>query len=142
MKAETKYHAVLISYILILVWACIIFSLSLLDNDKLGLSKYQFLFFESTRYTALILGIVVLILRIFRVIKVNSNLLMVFAGILNGFVGLLSFLPLLSSDFGTDIFRNNLVNLIMGAFILIDVFKKRINKSISETVSSHIHTHG
>ena len=45
MKPETKYQAVLLSYILILVWGCIIFSLSLLDNDKVGLSPYQdFLF--------------------------------------------------------------------------------------------------
>jgi hypothetical protein len=142
MKAETKYHAVLISYILILGWACIIFSLSLLDNDKLGLSKYQFLFFESTRYVALILGVVVIFLRIFRGIKIKSNLLFIFSGVLNGFVGLLTFLPLLSNDFGVDIFRSNLLNLGLGAFIFFDVFKKRITKSISGTVSSHVHTQG
>src|SRR4030095_7347030 len=142
MKAETKYHAVLISYILILVWACIIFSLSLLDNDKLGLSNYQFYFFESTRYVALILGVVVLFLRIFGVIKLKSNLLLVFTGILNGFVGVLTFLPLLSNDFGTHIFTSNLLNLALGTFIFVDVFKKSIKKSITGTVASHVHTQG
>src|SRR4051812_41248407 len=124
MQAETKYQAVLISYILILVWACVIFSLSLLDDDKIGLSDLQYLFFQFTRYIALALGIIVLFLRLFGVIKLKSNLLLIFTGVLNGFVGLLTFLPLLSHNLGNGLFRLNLVNLAFGAFIFFDVFKK------------------
>ena len=140
MKAETKYHAVLISYILILVWGCIIFSLSLLSDDKPGFSDQQMLFFEFTRYTALAIGIAVIFLRLFRVIKLKSNLVLVFAGVLNGFVGMLTFLPLLSIHFGDNLFRSNLVNLALGAFIFADVFIKRIKKVISNQVPSPVHT--
>ena len=140
MKPETKYQAVLLSYILILVWGCIIFSLSLLDNDKVGLSPYQDFFFELTRYVALALGIIVIFLRLFKVIKLKSNLLLIFTGVLNGFVGVLTFLPLISNHFGDKLFQSNLVNLALGAFIFADVFKKRIKKTISPAVSNPLHT--
>jgi hypothetical protein len=142
MKAETKYQAVLISYILILVWACLIFSFSLLDDDTIGLSDLQYLFFELTRYVALALGMVVVVLRMFRLVKVKSNLLFVFSGVLNGFVGLLTFLPLLSDNLGNHLFARNLVNLALGAFIFADVFKKRIKKTISNPAPPPVHLQG
>ena len=140
MKAETKYQAVLLSYILILVWGCIIFSLSLLESDKPGFSLYQNMFFELTRYVALGLGIIVIFLRVFKVIKLRSNLVLIFTGVLNGFVGMLTFLPLISNHFGDELFQSNLVNLALGAFIFVDVFILRIRKSISRPVSTPVHT--
>jgi hypothetical protein len=140
MKAETKYQAVLLSYILILVWGCIIFSLSLLENDKPGFSSYQSMFFELTRYVALGLGIIVIFLRVFKVIKLRSNLLLIFTGVLNGFVGMLTFLPLVLNHFGDAVFQSNLVNLALGAFIFVDVFIFRIRKSMSHPVSTPVHT--
>ena len=139
MKPETKYQAVLLSYILILVWGCIIFSLSLLGEDTPGFSPYQNFFFEFTRYVALALGIIVIFLRVFKIIKLKSNLLLIFSGVLNGFVGMLTFLPLISNHFGNKLFQSNLVNLALGAFIFVDVFIIRIRKSISR-VSTPVHT--
>src|SRR5688572_7295080 len=139
MKAETKYQAVLLSYMLILLWGCIIFSLSLLENDKPGFSLYQEMFFELTRYIALGLGIIVIFLRVFKIIKLKSNFLLIFTGVLNVFVGMLTFLPLISNHFGAELFQSNLVNLALGAFIFVDVFIFRIRKSISRPVKTPVH---
>ena len=140
MKPETKYQAILISYILILVWAFVIFSLSMFGNDKLGPLHYQFMFIEMTRYVALFLAILVIVLRVFNVIKSKTNLLMIFTGILNGFVGLLAFLPLIAKSLASGILVSYLLNLALGMFIFADVFKKRIRKTIANAVNPPMHS--
>jgi len=140
MKPETKYQAILISYILILVWGFVIFSISMLGNDKFGPAHYQYIFIEMTRYVALFLAILVIVLRVFKVIKSKTNLLMIFTGILNGFVGLLAFLPLITKSLDSGIQVSYLLNLALGTFIFADVFKKRIRKTIANAVTPPMHS--
>ncbi|HSB94327.1 MAG TPA: hypothetical protein VLC28_14490, partial [Flavitalea sp.] len=66
--------------------------------------------------------------------------LLIFSGVLNGFVGLFTFLPLISDHFGNKLFQSNLVNLALGAFIFVDVFIIRIRKSISRRVQPPVHS--
>ena len=80
-----------------------------------------------TRYVALITGIILFLLRVFKVIKHKDVLFYVLAGSLNCALGVvLPIIYVFTSSYAM-VLRDFLLNLLIGVLIFIDIYKSNPN---------------
>jgi cell division protein FtsW (lipid II flippase) len=120
--SNLKYRNLLISSLLIISWTGLIMLFSAHSNNELGNSFNLFIWVLMTRYFALFIGMILLLLRIVGLLKEKDNLFYILIGILNCVLGLL---PLLLYTFGKLeklILSDFQFHLLLSSLIVIDIF--------------------
>lgn len=116
-----KVFNVLFSVILLAIITSIIMFVFYPSDGKLGQSFGVVAMFLLSRYLGLFIGAGLLLLRIIRVLKDNSALIYIFAGVLNTCLGVLSLVLFISNNMVSSGLALFILNEFIGAIILIDI---------------------
>ena len=132
---EKIFKIILISLGIIALWALFIFAIFYKDNTGLGKMFGVSIMFFLTRKCALGLGLLVLVLRIFGVIKNNSNLLYIFSTTVNLSLSIVAIGLFLFDGINMPLLHDYLLNLIVGFLLLAYMFFK--SSFVDTTHSDH-----
>ncbi len=118
---DKLYKNVFISLGVIALWTLFVFVIFYKDNTGLGKMFGVSIMFLITRNFALGLGLLMLVLRIFGVIKSNSNLLYIFSVTLNLSIAILAVGLFLFGVINMPLLHEYLLNLIVGFLLLATI---------------------
>lgn len=117
-----KYKHALYSFLLIIALATFIFLISYPDTQGLGDFFGAMIYYILMLFAGLALGIIALLLRLFRIYKTISNFFYTFTGMLNLSIGILA-LALIFSGIITEVpfIRLFYLSLCIGLIIGVDL---------------------
>ena len=117
-----KYHNLLLSCGIIVLSTIAILFLYYPSSSDLGPKFGVSIIYILISYTVLPLGIFVLILRLFRLLKKNTGLIYIFLGIINLFIGLLAVYLFFTGIVEMSWLNRCFLNLLVGFVIISDAF--------------------
>lgn len=115
-----KYRSFLISLAIIAAYISIIFLLFYGNNNGLGKSFGVAVIYIITRNVVLVVGGIVLLSRIFKLIKSNTHLIYILIGTVNLSVGILSIVLYFLQQADMQWLNKCLLNLLLGFLIVSD----------------------
>jgi hypothetical protein len=116
-----KYRNILLSLILVIAWVGVIFYLSANSKGALGDGFALYGWFELTRVLCLGGAGILFLLRVFGLIKQESNLLYCLFATLNGCIGLLGLVLYFCSRLNALALHEFLLSLLVGTILLADI---------------------
>lgn len=117
-----KYRNLLISIAIVAVWVLVNFIAFYPDKQGLGSTFGVSILYMLTGYGALMLGVLLLLLRIFKIWKNPGALLYVLIGVVNIAIGLIAIGLYFFHLADREWLNKSLLNLLVGVLIISDVY--------------------